>query len=312
MDLTGQRFGKLVVIERDISKKSEAIYWICQCDCGRKKSIRGSSLRVKKNPTRSCGCLSGQNFKNNIDMTSLIGQRFGKLTVLQRDLSKEIGHRKMSYWICQCDCGKTTSVSKTSLLQEKVKSCGCLRKEILIEKNTLDLTNKRYGNVVAIKNTFEKDKNNRSYLWLCQCDCGNVFKVTAEYLQSGTINSCGCKKISSKGEEKIKQILNDNDIVYVKEFTFEDCRNPKTHRLYRYDFAILQNGCPIRLIEFDGEQHFLKENKWYFDIEEIAFNDNYKNQYALSKKIDLVRIPYWELKNLTLDMLLSDKYLIKK
>lgn len=51
-DLTGQRFGKLFVLRCDPGKDG---YWICECDCGNRKSIRGTSL-TKKNGTRSCGC----------------------------------------------------------------------------------------------------------------------------------------------------------------------------------------------------------------------------------------------------------------
>lgn len=312
-NLLGQKFGKLTVLERDLSRTGGAAYWICQCECGNKKSIRGTSLTSKKNPTRSCGCLSGQNMKDKIDLTSIQGQRFGRLTVIQRDLSKDYGHGKPSYWICKCDCGKQISVLKASLISKDTQSCGCLRKEKNSLNWTLDLTNKRYGSVIAIENTKEKDKLNRSYIWLCQCDCGNTFLTTAEYLQSGHINSCGCKRISSKGEETIKQILNDNNIHYAREYTFEDCRNPKTNYLYRYDFAILNSiNQPVRLIEFDGIQHYYKENKWHFKVEEIQFNDNYKNNYALKNNIPLIRIPYWELENLTInDLLFSNKYIVK-
>lgn len=56
MDLTGQRFGKLRVIRRDETRKVGGNYfWICECDCGNQKSIRGTSL-TRKNGTRSCGC----------------------------------------------------------------------------------------------------------------------------------------------------------------------------------------------------------------------------------------------------------------
>lgn len=51
-DLTGRRFGKLVVLSRDVRNG----YWICECDCGNRKSIRGNSLTMK-NGTRSCGCI---------------------------------------------------------------------------------------------------------------------------------------------------------------------------------------------------------------------------------------------------------------
>lgn len=39
--------------------------------------------------------------------------------------------------------------------------------------------------------------------------------------------------------------------------------------------------------------------------------DKEKNQYAIEHNIPLVRIPYTERDNITLDMLLGDKYLIK-
>ncbi len=51
-DLTGNRYGKLLVLRRDAARNG---YWICECDCGKRKSIRGTSL-TKNGGTRSCGC----------------------------------------------------------------------------------------------------------------------------------------------------------------------------------------------------------------------------------------------------------------
>ena len=58
IDITGQRFGRLVVLHRDESKPKghgHKAYWICKCDCGNIKSIKGESLR--RGLTKSCGCL---------------------------------------------------------------------------------------------------------------------------------------------------------------------------------------------------------------------------------------------------------------
>lgn len=62
IDLTGMRFGKLVVLERDKEdyvwkNNARGVKWICQCDCGNTKSVLGSNLRNDR--TRSCGCMSG-------------------------------------------------------------------------------------------------------------------------------------------------------------------------------------------------------------------------------------------------------------
>jgi hypothetical protein len=59
IDLKGKRFGKLIVLERvpppPRMKKQNAVYWLCECDCGKTKIILGISLR--KGLTKSCGCI---------------------------------------------------------------------------------------------------------------------------------------------------------------------------------------------------------------------------------------------------------------
>ena len=54
-DLTGQRFGRLVVLRRYGSTPGGQATWICQCDCGNQHAVVGSSLR--RGYTNSCGCL---------------------------------------------------------------------------------------------------------------------------------------------------------------------------------------------------------------------------------------------------------------
>ena len=56
IDLTGRKFGRLTVIERDYSK-TNGTYWLCKCDCENKelKSVKASYL--KDNKILSCGCL---------------------------------------------------------------------------------------------------------------------------------------------------------------------------------------------------------------------------------------------------------------
>lgn len=53
-DLTGQRFGRLVVLREGCSKNG-IIKWVCRCDCGNEKEILAGSLR--NGATKSCGCL---------------------------------------------------------------------------------------------------------------------------------------------------------------------------------------------------------------------------------------------------------------
>ena len=54
-DLTGRRFGKLVVLEYVRTNKNRRSIWKCQCDCGIIKNISGHDLKMGK--TKSCNCL---------------------------------------------------------------------------------------------------------------------------------------------------------------------------------------------------------------------------------------------------------------
>lgn len=55
IDLTGQRFGRLTVIERAENAGNGAVRFVCQCDCGRRVAVRSDALR--NGTTKSCGCL---------------------------------------------------------------------------------------------------------------------------------------------------------------------------------------------------------------------------------------------------------------
>jgi len=72
IDLTGQRFGRLIVIKSTGKDKHGSYLWLCRCDCGKEKIIRGDSL--KNGDTTSCGCLqkeliSKQSFRHGYKNT---------------------------------------------------------------------------------------------------------------------------------------------------------------------------------------------------------------------------------------------------
>lgn len=78
------------------------------------------------------------------DKSNLIGQKFGRLTVLKYVYSKY----KKRHWLCQCKCGNVSIVSTSQLKSGKTKSCGCLRRETTSQnakkiKSTHHLTNTR-------------------------------------------------------------------------------------------------------------------------------------------------------------------------
>lgn len=71
-DLTGKRFGRLVVIEKAPSKNKRTM-WKCQCDCGTIKNI--SSIGLTRGTSKSCGCYNleklSERAKHNMSKTKL-------------------------------------------------------------------------------------------------------------------------------------------------------------------------------------------------------------------------------------------------
>ena len=66
---------------------------------------------------------------------NLIGQKYGRLTVIERYKNSK---NNRVQWKCKCDCGNYKIVTSSDLRSNKIKSCGCLRKEkaIILGKNT--------------------------------------------------------------------------------------------------------------------------------------------------------------------------------
>lgn len=123
IDLTGQRFGRLVVLEKvdynNTPQRCEA-KWRCKCDCGNIVEVRGTSLR--KGATRSCGCLHNELVGNQfrIDET---GNTYGLLTVIEYAGSTP---KQDALWLCKCQCGNTKIVNGRDLRNGHTSSCGCL------------------------------------------------------------------------------------------------------------------------------------------------------------------------------------------
>jgi len=62
IDLTGKRFGRLIVIRRIENDKNCNSRWLCKCGCGKVRKINGNNLRSRT--TKSCGCLQKEKLKS--------------------------------------------------------------------------------------------------------------------------------------------------------------------------------------------------------------------------------------------------------
>lgn len=134
INLLNQKFGKLTPVEWIGQGK-----WKCICDCGNETFVSTDNLR--NGNTKSCGCLQKQK-TSETNKKSLIGKKFGKLTVIKQVENNRFGH---ICYECLCDCGGKSIVDSSNLRQGITNSCGCIKsKGEMIINNWLKENNINY------------------------------------------------------------------------------------------------------------------------------------------------------------------------
>lgn len=235
---------------------------------------------------------------NRVKMEDLTDQIFGHWKVIEMDFEKTKNDSKNSWWICQCDCKNHTisSIAASNLKRGKTQSCGCQSTSIPIQ----DMIGMSFGKLTIIG--INKDKKSKRGIYLkCQCSCGNIVDVISVDLRNGKTQSCGCLK--SKGENLIRRILQEHNINFIQQYSFEDLKNPKTNSNLKFDFAIFLSNTdfPI-LIEYQGIQHY-KEVEYFGSFKESQYRDNLKRQYCKNNNLILLEIPYWDFDKLSFEYL---------
>ncbi len=128
INLTGKTFFRLFVTGKYKYNKRNQILWECNCICGNISYVTTGSL--VRGTTKSCSCYLSETSSER-KRAKLIGQRFGKLLVIEEILERNKFGRIL--WKCICNCENYSVVSTLCLKQGYTKSCGCLA-EGLFEK----------------------------------------------------------------------------------------------------------------------------------------------------------------------------------
>ena len=100
-DLTGQRFGRLVVESRSGSNKRGLAIWQCRCDCGNTVHIVGANLRgtVHHKGTKSCGCLMAELSKERLTTHGMTHSSLSyKTWIVMRRRCNDPKHSKYKYY----------------------------------------------------------------------------------------------------------------------------------------------------------------------------------------------------------------------
>lgn len=128
---------------------------------------------------------------------------------------------------------------------------------------------------------------------LFECVCGEIFKTSSEVFFAGKKCRCDkCTNSQSKYSLMVQKFLDENFLLYSKEFSFSDCKDIK---VLRFDYIVYTEVGNV-LIEVDGELHY-KQTTLGNNLKEQKRKDRIKDDYCKNKNIKLIRIPYWEFKN---------------
>lgn len=121
--LIGQKINKWTVLEITLIEKGnrKRPYAICECECGTVKPVW--VLNLINDRSKDCGC-GRKAMLRETRTKNLVGQKFGKLTVVE--LLEESNKFNRRMYKCKCDCGNEINVPSSSLTTYHTLSCGCL------------------------------------------------------------------------------------------------------------------------------------------------------------------------------------------
>lgn len=279
-DYIGKKFNHLTITSMF---KNEKHIWqaACICDCGNKKNM--NFFNVRRGFSKTCGCgETASRFSRKHSDTSILGQKFGRLTVI-KDSRKRAPNGSV-LWECKCDCGNITYKDSSNLKRGHAVSCGCFKQEF-IESLKIDVIGKKFGFLTVVSEVFDNTKKRR--MVKCRCDCGKETIAAISDLTSGHTMSCGCMR-QSKGEMLVEKILKKHQVKYETQKRFDDCFNKKK---LPFDFYLPDSNI---CIEYQGEQHYRPVKYWgglqTFKI--YQKNDFIKKEYCNRNNIQLLCLPY--------------------
>ena len=112
---------------------------------------------------------------------SLVGNRYGKLTVIEQVESSSRGQRR---YRCICDCGGTIIAFAGTLKSGHTTSCGC--------NKSPDLTGQVFGKLTVIGRSDKRNSRGArtTPMWECRCECGNITYKAKDTLTNLDLSMC--------------------------------------------------------------------------------------------------------------------------
>lgn len=283
-------------IASDVFVKSGKKYW-WKCDNGLNHKYQMKPLnKVRKD--QGCPICSGQQL--------LTG--FNDLQTKYPDVAKEwdynlnenkpsdytYGSGYKAWWKCD-KCGESyQSPINIHIRGHKCPYCAGLK--VLSGKNDLTTLFPDIAAEYSKNNELPANKisaqTHKKVKWICP-NCNQEYLASPHHRTSKDKTECPYCKPQSKGERKVKKILEKYNISYKEQEWFDDLRS-EAGRPLRYDFTIYKDDVWIGAIEFNGEQHYkpisVFGGKKQFDVQKQ--HDFQKEIYSLEHDVPILIIPY--------------------
>lgn len=277
----------ITLLSKEYKNRSQVLKF--RCECGNLFETTMSSIKSsKKTHCNKCSfnklalkySKTTEMFK--VEINNILGNGYTLLDEYKNNKTKvNILHG-----------GYTWNVRPDAIISGKQKCPKCYN---TVKKTTDDFKSEVFN---LFKEEFEilgEYINTHTKILIKHNKCNNKWEQTpANFLMYKSCPFCFYNG-RSKGEKKIEEFLNKNKINFTREYRFKNCKNKKP---LPFDFAVFDKKGDIDfLIEYDGIQHYKRNNYWN-TLEKTQINDNIKNNYCKDNNIKLIRIPYWDYDNI--------------
>lgn len=251
-----------------------------------------------------CGSIKNYTKASNILKFNFCCENEDKTEIAKRELEKTldfnfIKRSKQEIIIKHNICGQTFK-RKIGLVIKNANHCPyCSNNKgivLNIEEAQKQIDNEFKKTIKLLDYNAIRSKNTYKCL-----KCGLIFQQT----QKNLLASRGCPKcdrFKSKGEKKIKELLEENNIYFQEQVSFDNLSNGKQ----KFDFVVYKDkDCKIidYFIECNGEQHYEEKNFIRESLEIIQERDKRKRDFCIQNNYNLYEIIYKNGKLLNLDIL---------
>ena len=278
-DVTGKRFGRLIVLSMDDDYISPSGHRLaqckCRCDCGNIVIVNMSSLVTGK--TKSCGCIKNSSGMLKDNPSLIAKYDFEKNAEAGLDYNNLTARSSTKIWWKCNECGNSWLATIASQNDKNKHGCPYCSGRLVIRGKTDLLT--RFPEIAQEWN-YEKNgkltpadvssKSGMQVWWKCNEE--HEWKAS---IGNRTHNNSGCPRCNI---EKINSYCEQAVYYYIKK-AFPDAINSDLHLSIELDIFIPSINTAI---EYDGEA-------WHNSIRRLK-NDKKKNSICAAAGVRLIRI----------------------